>query len=138
VTAPVGIGAVTMALSAAFVLPLALLDLPESVPGPGSLAAVGALGLFGTGVAFGLFYTMIADVGPTKASLVAYIAPGFAVVYGVLLLGESFTSATAAGLLLIVGGSYLAAQGAPWSRPAPVVHDAPVAATPAAPERSAA
>ena len=41
----------------------------------------------------------------------AYVAPGFAVVYGVALLDESFTLSTLAGLLLIVGGSWLAAEG---------------------------
>jgi len=46
---------------------------------------------------------------------VAYIAPGFAVIYGVILLDEAFTAATAAGLLLIVSGSWLAAEGRmPW------------------------
>ena len=41
----------------------------------------------------------------------AYLAPGFAVIYGVTLLDESFTLGTAAGLALIVGGSWLAAEG---------------------------
>jgi drug/metabolite transporter (DMT)-like permease len=72
---------------------------------------VAALGLVGTGLAFWIFYTLIAREGPAKATLVAYVAPGFAVVYGVTLLGESFTLFTLAGLLLIVGGSWLAAEG---------------------------
>ncbi len=43
----------------------------------------------------------------------AYVAPGFSVIYGVTLLDESFGLATAAGLVLIVGGSWLAAEGRP-------------------------
>jgi drug/metabolite transporter (DMT)-like permease len=58
-----------------------------------------------------LFYGLIADVGPTRASLVAYIAPGFAVAYGVALLNEDFTLVTLLGLVLIVGGSWMAAEG---------------------------
>ena len=135
--APVGISGLTMAFSAAMTLPFVLIDLPDAMPGAGSLAAVGALGVLGTGVAFGLFYTMIAQVGPTKASLVAYIAPGFAVIYGVLLRDESFTAATAAGLLLIVGGSYLAGQGAFWRRSAVAVPHVPPSTQPT-PERRAA
>ena len=135
--APVGISGLTMAFSAAMTLPFVLVNPPDAVPGAGSLAAVGALGVFGTGLAFGLFYTMIAQVGPTKASLVAYIAPGFAVVYGVLLRDERFTAATAAGLLLIVGGSYLAAQGAFWRRASVAVPYAP-ATQPTPAERRAA
>ena len=61
---------------------------------------------------------MIAELGPPKASLVAYVAPGFAVLYGVVLLDEEVTVATFAGLILILLGSYLAAyERWPWSRP---------------------
>jgi hypothetical protein len=55
----------------------------------------------------------------------------------VLLRDESFTVATAAGLLLIVGGSYLAAQGAFWRRSAVAVPHVPPSTQPT-PERRAA
>src|SRR4051794_15728780 len=108
---PAGVGAATMAISAVVTLPFALASAPDAMPGAGAIAAVGALGVVGTGIAFWIFYTLISTVGPAKASIVAYIAPGFAVIYGVTLLGESFTLGTAAGLALIVGGSWLAAEG---------------------------
>jgi drug/metabolite transporter (DMT)-like permease len=107
----IGLVTATMAASALITLPLALASAPSETPGIGPLAAMVALGLGGTGIAFVLFYGLIADVGPTRASLVAYIAPGFAVLYGVTLLGERFTPVTALGLVLIVGGSWLAAEG---------------------------
>ena len=69
------------------------------------------LGAGGTGVAFAIFYTLIAEIGPGRASLVAYIAPGFAVVYGVTLLGEALTVAAIIGLVLILLGSWIAAEG---------------------------
>ena len=69
-------------------------------------------------VAFVIYYTLNHAVGPTRTSLVAYIAPVFAVVYGVTLRGESFGVATAVGIALIVGGSWLAANAGP--RPARV------------------
>jgi drug/metabolite transporter (DMT)-like permease len=122
---PVGLGAATMAATALMTAPLGLVDAPAELPGAGSLAAVAALGVVGTGIAFWIYYTLIAGVGPAKASLVAYVAPGFAVVYGVTLLGEGFTAATAAGLLLIVGGSWLAAEGRLPGRAAPVEAPAP-------------
>ncbi|HYY21911.1 MAG TPA: DMT family transporter [Thermoleophilaceae bacterium] len=109
--APLGVSAATMSASALLTAPFAAASLPGSAPALGPAAAVAALGLIGTGVAFWIFYTLIATEGPAKASLVAYVAPGFAVVYGVSLLGESFTVGTAAGLVLIVGGSWLAAEG---------------------------
>jgi drug/metabolite transporter (DMT)-like permease len=113
----------TMTLSALMLLPWALLDLPGSTPGIGPLAAVFVLGVFGTGVAFVIFYTLITTIGPAKASIVAYVAPVFAIVYGVTLLGESFTAGTAAGVALILLGSWLAA-GEKKARPAAVMEAA--------------
>jgi drug/metabolite transporter (DMT)-like permease len=45
------------------------------------------------------------------------VAPAFAVVYGVTLLDESFTLGTAAGLVLIVAGSWIAVEGRRFARP---------------------
>jgi drug/metabolite transporter (DMT)-like permease len=109
--APSGVGAATMAVSAIVTLPFALASLPDQAPGAGAIAAVTALGVVGTGIAFWIFYTLITTVGPAKASIVAYVAPGFAVIYGVALRDERFTVGTAIGLALIVGGSWLAADG---------------------------
>jgi drug/metabolite transporter (DMT)-like permease len=119
---PVGVGAAAMAVSALVTAPFGLATVPGSLPSAGPVAAVAALGVVGTGLAFWIFYTLISTVGPAKASLVAYVAPGFAVIYGVTLLGEGFILATLAGLLLIVGGSWLAAEGRlPRRRPAALV-----------------
>jgi drug/metabolite transporter (DMT)-like permease len=109
--APVGVGAATMGATALLTAPLGLATAPGSLPGVGAVSAVAALGIFGTGLAFWIFYFLIGSVGPAKATLVAYVAPGFAVIYGVTLLGERFSVGTAAGLVLIVGGSWLAAEG---------------------------
>jgi drug/metabolite transporter (DMT)-like permease len=117
---PSGVAATSMALAALLTLPAAVADPPSSA-GTEPVLAILALGALGTGLAFLVFYTLIAEVGPARASLVAYIAPGFAVVYGVALLGESITAGTAAGLALILAGSYLGAEGRlPWRPKAPV------------------
>jgi drug/metabolite transporter (DMT)-like permease len=108
---PLGVVTVAMAASAVMVAPAALFTMPASFPDAGSIAAVSALGVVGTGIAFVIYYTLIATVGAAKAMLVAYVAPGFAVVYGVTLLDERFTLATLAGLVLILAGSWLAAEG---------------------------
>jgi drug/metabolite transporter (DMT)-like permease len=116
---PVGLVFATMALSAVIVAPLAALQVPDHVPSAGATWSLLALGVLGTGIAFVLVQSLIAAIGPARMSLVAYVAPAFSVVYGVVLLDESFTAATAAGLLLIVGGSWLAAEGRlPGRRPA--------------------
>jgi drug/metabolite transporter (DMT)-like permease len=108
---PVGAVATTCAASALMTLPVALLSVPGHVP---SLAASGSLvvlGVGGTGIAFVLFYTLVGLNGPRTTSLVAYVAPGFSVIYGVVLLDESFGLTTLAGLVMIVGGSWLAVNG---------------------------
>lgn len=109
--APVGMSAAVVTASAIFLLPPALLTAPEAAPGPGPVAAVAALGVLGTGLAFVILYRLIASIGPARAWLVTYIAPGFAVVYGAVLLSEEVTVATLAGLALILFGSWLAAEG---------------------------
>jgi drug/metabolite transporter (DMT)-like permease len=113
---PAGVAAGTMLVSAAVTLPLAIAFPPEGL-GLDSAAALVALGAGGTGIAFLIFYTLIADIGPGRASIVAYIAPGFALLYGVTLLGEPLTAGAVVGLALILGGSWLGVEGRLPGRP---------------------
>jgi drug/metabolite transporter (DMT)-like permease len=108
---PLGVVASVMTVSAALLLAPAIATAPATAPGLGPLAAAAALGLFGTGAAFVIFYLLIGTVGPARTMIVSYVAPGFAVLYGATLLGEPITAATLIGLALIVGGSWLAAAG---------------------------
>ncbi len=108
---PIAVAAMVLAGSTVISAPAALASAPDSFPSAGPLAAVAALGLVGTGVAFAIFYGLIARVGPARSFIVTYLAPGFAVIYGALLLGEAISVATLAGLALILIGSYLAAEG---------------------------
>src|SRR3954449_9891443 len=106
---PLALVAGTMSATAVMTLPLMLLALPSHV-GLDTVGAMSALGIGGTGIAFVIYYTLNREIGPTRTSLVAYIAPVFALVYGVTLLDESFGVATALGIVLIIGGSWLAAR----------------------------
>ena len=109
---PLGVAAIVLAVSTVLSLPAALATLPAEAPGLGPVTAVATLGVVGTGIAFAIFYELIATVGPARTFLVTYLAPVFAVAYGVFLLDESFGLVTLAGLVLILGGSYFAAGGA--------------------------
>jgi drug/metabolite transporter (DMT)-like permease len=117
-----GVAAGSMAASALLVAPVAALQLPDAMPSAKALGAVVTLGALGTGIAFWIFYTLIAEVGAARAAVVAYLAPGFAVAYGAVFLDEPVSGAAIGGLALILAGSWLAAEGrAPWrSRPVPV------------------
>ena len=108
---PLGMTVAVMSASTVMLAPLALASFPSEPPDLGPLAAVAALGVFGTGVAFVIFFSLIARVGPAKSFLVAYLAPGFAVFYGAALLDETITAATVAGLVLILAGSWLGVEG---------------------------
>ncbi|MBA2347752.1 MAG: DMT family transporter, partial [Solirubrobacterales bacterium] len=107
---PAATVAATMGLSALLTMPAALITFPTSA-GADAIGATLALGVVGTGLAFLIFYGLIVELGAQRASVVAYLAPGFAVLYGVLALDEAVTVGTFAGLGLILGGSWLAASG---------------------------
>jgi drug/metabolite transporter (DMT)-like permease len=107
----VGIAAMTMLIGALVLVPPALVSLPPHALELKTIGSLVALGAGGTGPAFAIYYTLIAEIGPGRASLVAYIAPGFAVVYGATLLSESITVGAMLGLGLILAGSWVAAEG---------------------------
>jgi drug/metabolite transporter (DMT)-like permease len=108
---PVAVAGGNMAIAALVTLPLFLATLPDHAPSLKAVGSLVALGAAGTGFAFLWFYTLIAEIGPARASVIAYISPGFSVVYGVTLLGEPFTAGAVVGLGLILAGSWLAVQG---------------------------
>jgi drug/metabolite transporter (DMT)-like permease len=89
------------------VLPFALADLPSSV-GWKSLASVVVLGVVGTGLAQLIVNRLIGEHGAGRSMLVNYLLPGFALFYGVTILGEPLTFAKLGGLALILIGVTLA------------------------------
>ena len=108
---PIGVAAWVMVAATVLLAPVALTTLPEETPGLGPVASVLVLGVLGTGVAFAIFYQLLARVGPARTWVLTYLAPAFAVLYGATLLDETITLATIAGLALILAGSWLAAEG---------------------------
>lgn len=67
-----------------------------------------ALGVLSTGLAFILYYRLIADLGPVKALMVTLLIPVFGMVWGVLLLGEPLTPGRVAGCGITLLGCALA------------------------------
>jgi drug/metabolite transporter (DMT)-like permease len=88
----------------------ALLTLPGSSPDLGEIAAMVSLGVIGTALAFVLYFTLIAETGAGRASLVGYLIPPIALAYGALLLDEQVTAAAIGGLALILAGVALAGR----------------------------
>lgn len=69
-----------------------------------SVAAIAVLGVIGTGFAYVLNYQIITSEGATVASTVTYLLPVVAIVLGVVVLGESITVTTLAGIALVLAG----------------------------------
>ena len=92
-----------------------------------AISSLVALGVLCTAAAFALYGALVAEAGPGRALVITYIAPVVAVALGVAVLGERPGAGAAAGLLLILAGSWLATGGrmppnllAAWTSPRPI------------------
>jgi drug/metabolite transporter (DMT)-like permease len=90
--------------AAALLLPPSLALPPDKVPDFGTATAVLALAICCTALGFGLFYRLLAQVGPTGALSVTFLVPVFGMAWGTAFVGERPTLTTAAGLLIILAG----------------------------------
>lgn len=80
---------------------------PAQMPGLRAWAAIGAIAVLCTGIAYILYFRLIAHAGPSRALAVTFIAPVFAVFYGSLFLGERVTPWMIGCALVIVCGTML-------------------------------
>jgi len=69
-----------------------------------SVLAVVWLGLFGSGLAFVIFFRLINQWGATRTSLVAYLMPVWGIALGAAILGEPVTWSRICGTALVIGG----------------------------------
>ena len=110
----------SMLVGGLILTPFALFQLPGSVPSLEATASVLALSLLGTAFAQLVLFRMLALHGSARLSLVTYLMPCFALVYGALILDEELTFWTLGGLALILGGVALASGGLRLPRRTPV------------------
>jgi drug/metabolite transporter (DMT)-like permease len=110
---PRGVSAIALALATLFLAPAAVLDPPHEVPDAAALAAIVVLGVVCSALAFVVFFALIVEAGPTRATVVTYVNPAVAVLLGVTLLDETLGAASIVGLLAILAGSWTATGGAP-------------------------
>jgi drug/metabolite transporter (DMT)-like permease len=105
-----GLNTWAMIITSVVFLPFAMHSWPTERPSAEAIGSVVVLGVLCTAVAFILFFRLIAEVGPPRASLVTYLNTAVAVLLGVLILNEPFTLGIAVGLPLVLVGSYFASR----------------------------
>ena len=108
----VSVNAAALTVCAVLYAPLAAFEWPRSVPSYGVLASVAVLALVCSALAFLIFFALIAEIGPVRATVVTYINPAVAAVAGILVLHESFTAGMGIGFVLVLAGSTLATRRA--------------------------
>ncbi len=123
-----GVVATSLVLAAAAYAPAGVLQLPRALPEAKVIVAVALLAVVCTALAFLLFFALIAEVGPVRATVITYVNPAVALTLGVALLGERFTVGAGVGFVLILAGSFLATGGRRRpAQPAPAAEaEAPV------------
>ncbi len=107
---PVAVNTVCLGAAAVIYAPFAALTWPHAMPSVQVLGALAGLGVICTAAGFLVFFRLIAEVGPARATVITYVNPAVAVALGVLVLGEHLTAAIAASFVLILGGSVLATR----------------------------
>jgi drug/metabolite transporter (DMT)-like permease len=105
-----GVISVALTLTALGYLPVGVAQLPGHWPAGKVVGAVLALAVVCTAIAFLIFFALIDEVGPVRATVITYLNPAVAIALGVLLLNEPFTVGIAAGFGLVIAGSILATR----------------------------
>lgn len=108
---PQGLAAGNQLAAALVLVPLLPLLPPQAAPSALVLANLLGLALLASGVAFVLYFRLIADVGATRALTVTYLIPLFGVFWGWLFLGEALPASALGGGILILAGTVLVTRG---------------------------
>ena len=111
----IGVITASMILATLIYAPFAPFLWPTEFTAPAVGSVVG-LGVLCTAAAFMVFFALIAEVGPARATVITYVNPAVAMVLGALVLSEPLTTGMLIGFPLVILGSYLGT-----TRAAPVV-----------------
>jgi drug/metabolite transporter (DMT)-like permease len=101
------LAAVSVTWGALFLTPLGAIQAPSHFPSWGVIGSILALALLGTVAGQLLYFRLIYQYGSARASLVVYLLPVTALLYGALLLNEPVTVSAIVGLALILTGTAL-------------------------------
>ena len=105
-----GVIAVSLGVSAIVYVPIAAFSIPDEVPSGRVIGSVVGLATVCTAVAFVLFFALIGEIGPVRATVITYVNPAVAALLGVTILDESFTVSMGFGFALVLLGSVVATR----------------------------
>jgi drug/metabolite transporter (DMT)-like permease len=105
-----GVIAASLALTAVAYVPIVAFGSAGDAPSAKAVGSVLGLAVVCTAVAFLVFFALIAEVGPVRATVITYVNPAVAAFLGVLILDEHFTVGMGIGFALVLAGSVLATQ----------------------------
>jgi drug/metabolite transporter (DMT)-like permease len=114
-----GVVAGSLLLTGIVYAPFAAANWPTKMPSAHVVESVLGLAIVCTAVAFLLFFALIAEVGPVRATVITYINPAVAAVLGVTLLNEQLTTGMVVGFALVLVGCVLATGRGPEAIPEP-------------------
>lgn len=100
---PAAVAAATLGSSALLMLPLAIAHWPQRAIPMDSWFSAAMLGVLCTGIAFVMYYRLIARIGASRAATVTYLVPLFGVAWAWMLLDEPLTLMMGIAGALILG-----------------------------------
>jgi drug/metabolite transporter (DMT)-like permease len=101
---PLALAAGSQISATVILLPISLCFIPETMPSSAAIGSVLLIGTICTGVAYILFFRLIAQLGPAKAISVTYLIPAFGILWGALFLGEKISlTMLLGGVVILIG-----------------------------------
>jgi drug/metabolite transporter (DMT)-like permease len=108
-----GVVAASLLVAAVMYAPFAAFRWPSEMPSAHVVESVIGLAVLCTALAFLVFFALIAEVGPVRATVITYVNPAVAAVLGVAVLNEHVSAGMLVGFALILGGCVLATGRGP-------------------------
>ena len=105
---PFAIAGGSQFFTALILLPITLMNLPETMPSARAISSALILAFICTGLAYVFYFDLISKVGASRAMVVGYLVPLFGVVWGYIVLHETLSNHELLGGLLVLIGVMLA------------------------------
>jgi len=107
---PLGVIGASLGVTALAYVPITAVAGVGRAPSGAVVGSVLALAVVCTALAFVVFFALIAEIGPVRATVITYVNPAVAGALGVVVLDERFTVGMGVGFALVLAGSVLATR----------------------------